>query len=35
MTELDIGHNNPLNNSTSKQQYSFSALERFKQRVKT
>ena len=35
MAELDVVHNNPLNNSTSKQQFSFSTIERFKNRVKT
>lgn len=35
MTDLDSTHNNPLNNSTSKQQYTFSKLGRFKERMKT
>ena len=35
MSELESTHNNPLNNSTSKHQFSFSKLDRFQQRIKT
>ena len=35
MAQLWQTHNNPMNNSSSKQQYSFSAVDRFKERVKT
>ena len=35
MAESEIKHNNPLNNSTSKQQFSFSKLNRFNNRVRT
>ncbi len=35
MAELELTHNNPLNNSTSKQQFSFNKTHRFKDRLKT
>jgi hypothetical protein len=35
MADLDCKHNNPLNNSTSKQQFSFNKGSRFGERIKT